>query len=92
MKLMIVLSILLCSCTPQWIPDRRPETVEESKAVAELEIKLMEQVPHSLSGHDQDWDDAIDAAHKVAVDTICKERLYEYQGGNRTGRVKEVKP
>lgn len=84
-----VLCFLLVSCT-QWYPERRPETDEERQAVAHLEERLIKQVPRVLSGSDQDWDDVIKTAHIVAIDTLCKTRLYEHKDGVETGRFTEL--
>ena len=72
----IVVLAGLCGCT-QWVADYRPETPEEQQAVADLTLKLVGEVPQTLSGHDQDWDDVIKAAHAVATKTACKRRYYE---------------
>lgn len=79
----------------QWVVEKRPETPEEREAVAREEKSILAHAPHSLSGHDQDWDDAIRAVHYMEVSTACKSRLYEKinRGGNNwvyTGRVKDL--
>lgn len=85
--------ILLCSvlsgCSSQWFAEQRPETTEEREAVAKHELEILSHIPSTLSGHDQDWDDAMATAHKIAVQTHCKHRLYEYYGGY-TGKRKEI--
>ena len=90
----IVLSILLAGCKPSWYPDRKVETDDERKAVSALESTLLSRIPSTLSGHDQDWDDAIQAAHSVSVETVCKTRQYEWQpefgGGHYTGKYREI--
>lgn len=96
-SLMVLISIIVlitvgCGST-QWIPHQRPETPEERIAVAKHESLILSKIPQELSGHDQDWDDAIAAAHRIAVKTWCKTRLYEFQhgfSGRYTGRFKEL--
>lgn len=84
---------LFMGCSNSWVPQQKPETPEERKAVMEHETKILSNIPKTLAGHDQDWDDAIAMAHRVAVLTHCKTRLYEFKTGfdcNFTGRMKEV--
>lgn len=52
-----------------------PTTPEEREQVIMLEAQLLRDIPSVLSGHDQDWDDAIRAAHAVACKTICEPTL-----------------
>jgi hypothetical protein len=87
----IVILMALTGCSTQWIPDYRPETEAEREAVAALTLKLVGEVPHTLSGHDQDWDDVVRAAHDVAEKTVCRLRYYEHDrwNGGFTGRVRE---
>lgn len=96
--LQVGLIALLClplfmGCSNSWVPQRKPETPEERKAVMEHETKILSNIPKTLAGHDQDWDDAIATAHRVAVETQCKTRLYEHDPGWKngyTGRMKEI--
>jgi len=87
---MALLSFLLIGCESNWYIRNLPETDSERKCVERVQLKLISNTPKSLAGHDQDWDDAINAAHRVAVDTCCKPRLYEFaSGGIMTGKFKE---
>jgi len=86
---MILLCSVLSGCESQWFAEQRPETAEERRAVSDHETMLLSNVPATLSGHDQDWDDVVETVHKIAVKTHCKTRLYEYYGGY-TGKMKEV--
>jgi len=65
-----------------------PTTPEERAQVAVMEAQLLRNIPGVLSGHDQDWDDAIRAAHDIACKTICEPTLWEYNGfkGHYTGK------
>lgn len=73
-----------------WYPRNIPETEAERKCVAEIQEKLIKNTLRSIAGHDQDWDDALFAAHEVAKQTCCKARLYEFGiNGAMTGRFKE---
>jgi len=95
-KVLLTSLFLFCivGCNdPYWRFEQAPETPQERIAVAQLEIDILKAVQlNSLSGHDQDWDDAIKMAHKVAIKTICKKRLYEVNStGAYTGRMKEIK-
>jgi len=91
--MIIILSIICLGCGIAWVEEQRPETPEERLAVAQLEKEILSKIPHTLSGHDQDWDDVIMAAHKIAVKTFCKSRLYERDGWSSqyTGNRKETK-
>lgn len=91
--IIITAIIMFCSvltgCSSQWYAEQRPETAEERKAVADHEAQLLSTIPTTLSGRDQDWDDVVSTVHKIAVQTHCKTRLYEYFGGY-TGKMKEI--
>ncbi len=95
-KLLCVIGIAICvpllGCGTTWVTDRKIETPEERKCVAEHELKLLGKVPSTLSGHDQDWDDAIEAAHAAAINTCCATRAYEFKRGSDgyTGRYREI--
>ncbi len=91
----IIIMLLINGCTEShWSPHRKIETKEERACVMKEERTLLRNVPRTLSGHDQDWDDAIKAAHEAAIDTCCATRLYEWESGfngrGSTGAVKEV--
>jgi hypothetical protein len=90
----VLCGLLISGCSPDWIPQRKAETTEERKCVAEHEAKILNNVPKTLAGHDQDWDDAIVEAHKIAIDTCCQTRQYEFSrgfDGAYTGRMRDVK-
>jgi len=86
---MALLSFLLIGCESKWWPRNLPETDAERKCVEKVQNELIGKTPRSIAGHDQDWDDAIKAAHEVANQTCCKTRLYECESGSWTGRFKE---
>lgn len=62
---------------PVWRLRQVPTTDTERKAVAEHVEKIMAATPRSLGGNDQDWDDAIAAAQKSALETLCRPSLWE---------------
>ncbi len=91
--LLLCLSIVLCGCEEQrfWRIDQMPLTEAERKAVADQEARILAGTPHTLSGHDQDWDDAIAAAHKAAIESCCEPRLFEVlEYGIKTGNWKPL--
>lgn len=94
MKKLLCLAILIfCSgCAPSWILKYEPTTDAERKAVAAHVEGILSATPRTLSGHDQDWDDAIMAANRAACQALCRPTLWEYQGdmngGQYTGRWK----
>lgn len=71
--------LLLTGCKPstRWCEMRECVTTDERVAVSDLESRLLNRVPLVLAGHDQDWDDAIKAAHKAAMETCVPLRLFE---------------
>lgn len=89
---------LLCGCgrpKPSWTERREPTTDAERKAVAEHVERILSATPTTLSGRDQDWDDAIAEAHQQARISLCRPTLWEWQGngfleggGEYTGRWK----
>lgn len=99
-SIIILLTALLCGCGGhyEWIEHRQPMTDEERCATAAHELAIIAHTPTTLSGNDQDWDDAIKAAHDVAQKTWCKPRLFEWyacgvidpRSSGYTGRWKEV--
>jgi hypothetical protein len=94
MRFILVLSVLfLTGCAdhaPCWVVRRGvPTTEAERKAITEHVEKILAATPRALSGHDQDWDDAIKEAHKQARETLCRVTMWEivYDGVWRdTGR------
>ena len=90
-RLLLVCSVmLLCIGCTKWVPDQKPETQEERECVERVQGDILSHTPLTLSGDDQDWDDAIVQAHNVAAKTCCKTRLYEFSWDARTGKMKEV--
>lgn len=96
---MVLVGVLLCAgCKDSylWREGREPMTEAEHKAVAEMTERILAATPRSLSGHDQDWDDAIVAAQRAARESVCKLRLFEYLESpgrptyERTGRWKDL--
>ena len=94
MKILLscVLVMAMCGCSSEssWHADRKVETSVERACVLQQERELLGNPPRNMSGHDQDWDDAIKAAHTSALDTCCKTRLYERRDQRWTGHMKEV--
>lgn len=86
---MALLSLVLIGCENRWWPRNLPETDAEKICVQKVQAELIGKTPKSIAGHDQDWDDAINAAHEVANKTCCKTRLYEFETGSMTGKFKE---
>lgn len=73
-----------------WVISREPMTAEERAAVAAMTERILSATPRQLAGHDQDWDDAVRAAHRAACETHCAPRLFEYRGPRRTGHWKAI--
>lgn len=73
-----------------WHLHHEPMTAEERAAVAAMTERILSTTPRQLSGHDQDWDDAVRAAHRAACETHCAPRLFEYRGTRRTGQWKAI--
>jgi uncharacterized lipoprotein YajG len=89
----IIALIMLTGCSNYWTLEYIPVTEEERQAVAKLELEILATVKvQSLAGHDQDWDDTIQMAHREACKTMVKPRLWEHSEGNYlyTGKYKEV--
>ncbi len=79
------LALLLSGCgrngiepAHQWHERFVPTTDAERAAVAAMTEKIMSATPRSLSGHDQDWDDAIKAANDAALTSCCRPTMWEY--------------
>jgi hypothetical protein len=66
-----------CSRSPVWVERETPTTEQERKAVAEMIVKILAATPATLSGHDQDWDDAIAEARRTAGATLCRKTYWE---------------
>jgi hypothetical protein len=79
---LLCVAILACKPDPYWRLRTVPTTEAERVKVAELETQILRSTPATLAGHDQDWDDAILAAHQTAVETVCAPTLWEYQPGH----------
>jgi hypothetical protein len=77
LALAIVLPALSGCCKPVWVERRIPTTDAERKAVAEQVEHILAATPRTLSGHDQDWDDAIRAAQSSAEDTHVRLTYWE---------------
>ncbi len=74
-----LLFLTACSDTYDWHLRRQPMTPEESVAAAQHVQAVLGNVPESLSGFDQDWDDAIAAAHREAKELFCRPTLWEWR-------------
>lgn len=83
MKTVIILLLvtLFSGCIPRsvhWVQRREPITEADRKAVADQSARLLNHIPLALAGHDQDWDDAIRAAHDSAVVTYSPVTYWEF--------------
>ena len=86
MLILIISSTLLVGCGHrEWILRHEPTTDAERKAITEHVEKILSATPKTLSGHDQDWDDAILAAHREAENTLCRPTMWEYINGGMFG-------
>ena len=91
MKICVIFALCFvwCGCTEQvyWSVRNEPTTEAERVAVAEQVKKIMAATPRTMSGHDQDWDDAIAAATRSAKETLCRPTLWEHLSYQRwTGK------
>lgn len=77
---------MLTGCEPRWIERYEPTTQAERVAVLAHAEKILAATPHTLSGHDQDWDDAITEAHRQARRVVCVPTYWEIVETNATGR------
>lgn len=66
-----------CAREPVWVERHVPITDAERAAVAAMIEKILAATPRTLSGHDQDWDDAISEARRTAEATLCKPTYWE---------------
>ena len=67
-----------CAPTPRWIESYEPTTDAERKAVAETVEKIISATPKTLSGDDQDWDDAISEATRSDKTIHCRKVMLEF--------------
>lgn len=68
-----------CSPTIKWVERYEPRTDAERNSIAAHVEKIMEATPKTLSGHDQDWDDAIRMATEEAKTIYCRKTLAEWK-------------
>ena len=90
---LLFICLFFFGCADEWVPQKKVETPEERKCVISHETEILSHCPKSLNGHDQDWDDAIEAAHKIAIDACCQTRTYEFKkgfDGGYTGRMRDI--
>lgn len=66
-----------CSRSPVWVERHVPTSDAEREAVAAMVEKVLAATPATLSGHDQDWDDAIAEAKRTAQETRCRPTYWE---------------
>lgn len=78
---LLVLALILTGCEPRygWQERFQPTTDAERRAVAEHAERILAATPRELSGHDQDWDDAIAMAHSQACRAICRPTFWEWK-------------
>lgn len=98
--LILAASFLLCGCdnspTPnQWRVDNIVVTDAERESIAKMQVEILVNVPQTVSGSDQDWEDVVIEASEAAHRACAVNRLWEYEyrgGGNwaKTGRFKPL--
>lgn len=78
--LLLAVALVGCGCARRydWRERNEPTTEAERQAVATMIEKIMQATPRTLSGHDQDWDDAIAAATRSATNSQCRTTYWEY--------------
>jgi hypothetical protein len=76
--LLILLTVLLSGCGNTERAEYIPMTPAERICVQQQQAYLLKSTPSTLSGHDQDWDDAVSAANRAARAACCELRLIEY--------------
>lgn len=76
--LAVALAAMLTGCSPVYHERYIPTTPEERKAVAAEVEHILAATPRTLSGHDQDWDDAIAAAQRAAAQTHVRPTFWEW--------------
>jgi hypothetical protein len=74
-----LLALSGCKGDTCWMLQREPTTDAERAAVAAHVEKLLAATPQSLAGDDQDWDDAIHAAHRQARESLCRPTLWQFE-------------
>lgn len=90
-RLPILLAVVLlfsgCAKKVRWIERREPVTDEQRRAIADHAARIIASTPHTLAGHDQDWDDAIKEAHRQATYIFCPLTLWEYEYSAAPGSI-----
>lgn len=81
---LIAAVLLLAGCSDDaprvvWKLERKPTTDAERKAIAEHVERILAATPHSLSGNDQDWDDAVIAAERLATVLYARPVMREWE-------------
>lgn len=80
LALIVLAAVMGVGCfqsSPIWQMRNVPTTEVEREKVSQETEKILAATPKSLAGHDQDWDDAIAEANRVACETWCKPTLWE---------------
>lgn len=86
----IALLLALTSCR-DWRVQYEPANDAERSAAAEHVQKVMQYFPKSAGGDDQDYDDALRAAHREAAHLFCTPILCERDfSGMETGNRKPM--
>ncbi len=68
----IVLVALLSGCSEtRWIDTCEVTSIEQRQEIAKHVQAILRATPATLSGNDQDWDDAIRQAHSSATQLYC---------------------
>jgi hypothetical protein len=82
--LLLLLTLLLTGCGKVYVERRVPTTDAQRQAIAAHAEKLLAATPHTLAGHDQDWDDAIKQAEEKAMLIYCPPTYWEWDRTNST--------
>ena len=88
-RLLLIAGLMaVCGCGKQtyWDMKHVPTTDSERAKVAEETERILAATPRNLSGHDQDWDDAIQEAKETAMETWCKPTLWKRFDYTYTGQ------
>lgn len=96
--LLFMATMLLASCggsSTYWRDECIITTDAQRAAIKEHTERILNHTPASLAGHDQDWDDAIAAAHQQATMLYCTRFSVEYDCSGagpcrKTGQYKEM--